>query len=204
MKINSSDLNLFEKLNNEVRKIAGISPRNVLRAVLSLLQRKESDVEGFCKLLLDARLALKKCLYCQGPTESSICNFCADVDRNFKEICVVATWLELLAIRDVAMDYQGQFFVLGGLLSPLDGVLVDDLAIPELLKCIEQKKVEKLIFAFSPTPEGEITVNYVKGVLQENKDLEFWKIASGVPVGSNLEFVDRSTMLQAFSEKRQF
>lgn len=199
---NNNDLEHFSNLLEEFRRLPGVSFKNANRLVFNLLSRDVAEVSRVSNLLLIAREKIKSCLVCCAMTEWDKCKYCIDERRNKEQICVVATQSELLAIREVATDYKGLFHVLGGLISPLEGISTDDLSIKELLFRLNDGMVKEIIFAFSPTPEGEVTISYIQSLVLKIKGLVLFKIASGVAVGANLEFADRSTLLQAFAEKR--
>jgi len=198
----SKDLQNFYALLEEMRRWPAVSNKNASRLCLNLLNKSETEVDRFCNLVLKARELIKKCNDCCSMTEWNICQICSDEKRDHSVICVVATQSELFAIRDVATEYNGLFHVLGGLISPLEGITPADLNIETLLARLKKNDIKEVIFAFSPTPEGEVTISYIQKLMGHLEGVELFKIASGISVGANLEFTDRSTLLQAFTEKR--
>lgn len=197
------DLENFRMLLDEFRRWPGLASRNSNRVAFGLLLKPEAEVARFCSILQNARRLTKTCQVCFSMTEWDICSICKDSKRDQSQVCVVATHAELFAIQQAATDYKGSFHVLGGLVSPLEGVGAEDLSIDLLLKRVDTGDIREIVFALSPTPEGEVTITYIQMLLGERERLSIFKIASGIPVGTNLEFADRSTLLQAFAEKRE-
>jgi len=196
------DLEALSALIEELRRIPGIPFRNITRIAISLLRRQTAEIDRLCQLLSVAHQKTKPCKICFMLTEQETCYFCQDPTRNKSQICVVASWLEFFIIKEAVSDYRGVFHVLGGVISPLGGVGPADLSINLLLNRIANDGASELLFALSPTPEGEATASYIQSLLPKDAKISIFKIASGVPVGSNLEYADRSTLAQAFTEKK--
>ncbi len=196
------DLRLFSHFLAELRRWPGLSTRNIYRLALSFVQRPVDDVSKFCESLLAMRNCTKLCKVCFSLTEFDLCIICADENRDKTKICVVSTWAELFVIKSALSDFKGLFHVLGGLLSPLEGVSVADLYLDQLVSRLNDPITKEVVFAFSPVPEGEVTMSLILSRLCERVDLKVFKIARGIPVGASLEFTDRSTLTQAFVEKQ--
>ncbi len=196
------DLQYFSKMLGELRKLPYLSSKNLYKVGVSILEMDYSAVEKLASVLTLAKQYSKKCLQCHAYSELDLCLICTNEKLSEKKICVVANWLEMLTVS-TAVDFDGKFHVLGGLLSPLDGIGPNQLNIATLKERVKLKDVEEILFAFSPTPEAEVTISLIISTLKEFcEKIRFFRISSGVPVGASIEFSDRSTLTQAFAEKR--
>ncbi|HBS47958.1 TPA: recombination protein RecR [Candidatus Dependentiae bacterium] len=193
----------LERLVRSLQNIPYLASKNVYRVAMHLMESNEKDLERFCNLILDAKHKVKKCQNCFNWCEDgNLCLICAATKRDKDMICVVESWHELAAIEK-AGGYNGVYHVLGGVLSPLEGIGPSDLTIDFLVKRILQSNITELILATNPTPEGEATANYIASKLQVS-NLKISRLASGVPIGSNLENMDRVTIYKALSCRRPF
>lgn len=201
------ELLAFNRLIDELKKWPGINFKNVQKIALSIVRKKPEEVARLCDSIVTASQKTILCKKCFALTETEVCAHCVSEKYSPGSICVVSSWLEHLAIKDAFTDYKGQFHVLGGVLSPLEGVSVSDLFIDALVNRLLEGKTSEVIFALSPTPEGEVTVSCIVSWFNERNaeglKINFFKIASGIPIGSVLENADRSTLSQALAEKKQ-
>ncbi len=162
----------------------------------------QQSMDKFCQALQNAKQNLDKCLTCWTWKEKTqSCFFCSSPKRNSKLICVVHTWRDLIAIERTS-GYTGVYHVLGGTISPLDGIRADDLTINHLVKRVEGG-CEEIVLALSQTPEGEATAAYLVSRLK-NKDIKISCIASGLPVGSGLDSMDKLTISKALIDRRPY
>jgi len=166
--------------------------------------RRYSTQSTFLKIhSREARRCLSRCKRCFNWKEAGdLCGICLQNKRNVQLLCVVETWHDLLAIER-AGGYTGLYHVLGGALSPLDGIGPEDLTISALLKRLEDESVSEIIFATNPTPEGEATASFILSKLKRT-DIKASKLASGVPTGSSLDTMDRVTIYKALLGRRPF
>lgn len=201
MKLNL-DLKTFSDVVLELRRWPGVSYRNLYRLALSFVRRSEEDVLRLCSLIKALKQQTRFCKTCFGLTELEECLTCSDPGRDKSKICVVASWVELFAIQSASAEFNGVFHVLGGLLSPLDGITPADLSIDLLLSRLQSSVIKELTFALSPTPEGEVTISFILSKIEDRSGFKVFKIARGVPVGAVLEYTDRTTLSQAFMEKQ--
>ncbi len=194
----------FQKLVRQLQKVPYLASKNIYRVVVHFLTRDAKDIEQLCNAILEAKKNVKNCSICLNWTESNdLCPICLSDKRDKSIICVVETWHDLFAIEKTG-SYQGIYHVLGGALCPLEGIGPDDLFIQQLLKRID-KSVKEVVFATNPTPEGEATASFVSLKLAEkNIEIAISKLASGVPTGSSLEYMDRVTIHKAMSGRRPF
>ena len=189
-------------LVRHLQRVPYLASKNIYRVADYFLKSEQQSLEQFCQVLLAAKKQIKACTVCYNWAErGDLCAVCASSRRETKLICVVETWLDLIAIEK-AGGYNGLYHVLGGALCPLDGIGPAQLTIVQLLERLENHQGE-LIFATNPTPEGEATASYISSKLK-NSDLSISRLASGVPTGSSLEQMDRITIHKALSGRRPF
>ncbi len=145
---------------------------------------------------------VKRCKQCRNVTEEDLCSICKDNSRNKGQLCVVETIESLNAIENSG-EYNGLYFVLWDLLSPIQGITSEHIGIEQLVKMIENNPVKEVILVISPNTDGDLTAQYIKETLK-NKPLKITRIAYGVPVGMNIGFIDRETLIRAFNGRREF
>lgn len=187
---------LIEKLTC----LPGVGRKSAQRMSLYLLERNREGGMALAKALEHAITAVQNCTQCQNLTEADLCRICADERRDNKQLCIVETPSDVLAVEQSA-SYQGRYFVLMGHLSPLDGIGPNDLGIPRLLE-IAQHGVEEVILATNPTIEGEATANYLLDKLKP-MGIKVSRIAHGVPMGGELEYIDGGTLAHALNSRQQ-
>ncbi|MFW6325473.1 MAG: recombination mediator RecR, partial [Desulfovermiculus sp.] len=177
-------------------------PKSALRIGLTLLNWPEEKARGLGQAIYELRSNLCLCSRCRSLTESDPCPVCSDPSRDEHVLCVVADWDSLLAI-DEAGFYRGKFFVLGGLLSPLDGIHSDQLAFDLLRKRLSQGEVREVVLALGTTREGEATESYVNNLVRrEFQTIRISRLAQGIPVGSDLKYMDRETLKQSMTYRQ--
>ncbi len=193
----------LQKLIRSLQKVPYLASKNVYRVAMHFLKSDAQNIEQLCNTILEARSKISLCPICCNWTEQqTACSICSAKNRNKSVICVVETWHELWALEKVG-EYAGMYHVLGGVLCPMEGIGPDDLSIKQLVKRID-KEVKELIFATNPTPEGQATASYIASKIDPSLSINISKLASGVPIGSSLEFMDRVTISQALSGRRPF
>jgi recombination protein RecR len=192
----------LQKLVRQLQRLPYLASKNVYKVASYLLISDEKVVDQLCKTILEAREAIAMCTSCCNWTErEELCAICRSDRRDKTTVCVVETWHELLAIENVG-EYKGIYHVLGGVLCPLEGVGPDKLTIQQLLKRLDGS-VKELIFATNPTPEGEATASYIWSKIND-KTIVCSRLASGVPTGASLEYMDRVTIGKAMQGRRPF
>lgn len=191
-----------KKLMRQLQHVPFLASKNLYRVTSYFLQLDQDRLEQFCHVLQEAKSRVVECSTCfVWQEKNDPCVFCSDVTRDSSIICVVESWHELLVIERTE-SFRGLYHVLGGVISPLDGIGPKDLKIEELIHRIDDSVVE-IIFAMNQTPEGETTSALIARKLQ-NKNVKISCLAKGVPIGSNLEFVDRLTIGKALADRKQF
>lgn len=190
---------LLDELIEGLRCLPGVGPKSAQRMALHLLQRDRVGAKRLGNLLNEAMDTVQPCEQCRVFTESPLCRWCSDPARNSSLVCVVESPADVLAI-DKAADFRGRFFLLLGHLSPLDGVGPNDLGMDLLEQQLASGSIEELTLAINPTLEGQVTARYIID-LANKYETPVLQIARGVPLGSELEFADSTTLSVAFAER---
>lgn len=198
----SKPLPSLHKLVSQLQRVPYLASKNMYRVAAHFLQESEDSVERFCATLLEARKNIRPCVRCYNWTEEhELCAICVNPHRNQNIICVVETWHDLIAIER-AQEFKGVYHVLGGALCPLNGIGPDELHITALFQRITPETTE-IIFGTNPTPEGEATASFIASKIARSH-VAISKLASGVPIGSSLEYMDRVTIHKALLGRRPF
>ena len=182
-------------------KLPGIGPRSAERLALHLVQSDSAAVKGLADAILNAREKIKFCEICGSLTEQSPCSICTDTRRDASLVCVVERAVDILSIEK-AGSFRGKFHVLGGKISPLDGVEPEDLRIAGLEKRLQSEPIREVIIALSTDVEGDATSNYLAKRLAR-PNLKISRIAYGLPAGSGLEYADELTLSRALEGRRE-
>ena len=168
---------------------------------LHLLQRDREGAKRLAETLLEAIRRIGHCKRCRTLTENRLCSICSDASRDASVLCIVENPSDVIAV-DQATVFRGVFFVLHGHLSPLDGIGPDELGMPQLQTMLESGSLNELILATNTTVEGEATALYI-GEMAQSCGVRVTRIAHGVPLGGELEYVDSGTLLHAFSGRKE-
>lgn len=182
------------------QKFPGIGPKSAQRMAFHLLKMPLSEVENFSQILVNAKKNIHYCNICFNMSATNPCEICSDTRRDKSVICVVAETKDLIAIEKTR-EYKGLYHVLQGVLSPLDGIGVEDIRIKELVTRVAEAQVEEVILALSPSVEGEATSLYLTKLLNPF-NIKISRIAYGLPVGSDLEYADEITLAKAIEGRR--
>ena len=189
-----------EQLIIELSKLPGIGRRSAQRIAFFMLRRPREDAAALAQAIIDVKDKIRFCRQCFNFTEDELCVFCRDARRDASVICVVEEPSDIIAIEKGG-DYRGLYHVLGGALSPLDGVDPEHLRIKELTQRIEAGGVEEVIFATNPNTTGESTAMYIAEELRGR--VKVTRLASGLPVGADLEYADEATVSRALLGRRE-
>ncbi len=181
------------------KKFPGIGEKTAERLALSCLELDDETIETFTASLKNSKTKIKKCQKCGNLSEDDLCDICKDESRNKEILCVVEESKNIILFEKVG-TFNGIYHVLGGLISPLDGVNPEDINISSLIKRIEEEKIKEVILAVKPTVEGETTALYIRKLL-EGKDVIISKIAHGIPMGADMDYIDSLTLEIALSER---
>jgi len=188
------------RLVAQFQKLPGIGNKTAQRLAFFILKMPESEVRNFASALVEARSKLLTCSQCGNMTDSDPCHICADSRRDTKYICVVQEPRDILALERTN-EYKGQYHVLNGALSPLDGVGPDDLNLRPLLARIKSNKPQEVIIATNPNVQGEATALYLAQILKPLA-VNVTRIAHGLPVGGDLEYADEMTLARALEGRK--
>lgn len=191
---------LIDELMASLRCLPGVGPKSAQRMALHLLERDRAGAERLSQSLHKAVEGVGRCQRCRTLTEQALCGICVNNRRDNTMLCVVETPGDVLAIEQ-AGTYQGKYFVLLGHLSPIDGIGPEDIGVDQLITLLQQEPITEVILATNPTVEGEATAYYISE-RAKNLNVTVSRIAHGVPLGGELEFIDGGTLAHAFSSRR--
>ena len=187
---------LIEDAVSEISRLPGIGKKTALRLALHLLKRDEQQTRGLSEALLKMRTQTCYCEKCHNISDDVLCNICKNPKRDFSIICVVVDTRDVLAI-EATSQFKGLYHVLGGIISPLEGIGPSDLNIDSLLRRIENapadERIQEIILALSPTMEGDTTAFYLQKKLKPS-EVKVSTIARGIPIGGDLEYADEITL----------
>lgn len=185
---------LLENAVNEFARLPGIGKKTALRLVLHLLKQNTAEVSHFSEVIAKMRSEIKFCQRCFNVSDADICSICSNSMRKQDVICVVESIRDVIAIEST-QQYSGTYHVLGGVISPLDGVGPDQLNIESLISRVQKEKTEELIFALNPTIQGDTTIYYIQKKLSSAKlPVRITTIARGIAFGGELEYADEMTL----------
>lgn len=190
---------LLENAVNEFARLPGIGKKTALRLVLHLIKQSEEDVARFSEAIASMRREIKFCKRCHNIADSELCNICSNRMRKQELICVVENIRDVIAIEST-QQFNGIYHVLGGIISPLDGVGPDQLNIQTLLERIKVEKSEELIFALNPNIQGDTTIYYI-GRKLNGLPVKITTIARGIAFGGELEYADELTLAKSISNR---
>lgn len=182
----------IENAVNALSGFPGVGGRSALRMVMHLLKRPEAEAENLSKVILKLKTELTQCAICCNISDTQVCNICSGVNRNRQLICVVEDMMDVMAIENTA-QYNGLYHVLGGLISPIDGVSPDELNFEQLLSRMQNEPPEEVIIALNANIEGDTTAFYLARKLQPY-NVKVSTISKGISVGSELEYTDEITL----------
>ena len=190
---------LLEKAVTEFSKLPGIGKKTALRLVLHLLKQDMNEVQYFGETIAKMRRDIKFCQRCHNISDGDICSICANSMRNQHIICVVENIRDVIAIEST-QQFNGIYHVLGGIISPLDGVGPDQLQIESLIHRIQQEETEELIFALNPNIQGDTTIYYIQKKMTR-ASCKVTTIARGIAFGGELEYADEMTLARSLTNR---
>lgn len=190
---------LLENAVNEFSKLPGIGKKTALRLVLHLLKKDLEEVKMFSDVVFQLRQEIHFCTRCHNISDKPLCNICSNKSRQQQIICVVENIRDVIAIEST-QQYNGVYHVLGGVISPLDGVGPDQLEIDSLVKRVYDEKTEELVFALSPNIQGDTTIYYIGKKLKDST-VKITTIARGIAFGGELEYADEMTLARSISNR---
>lgn len=191
----------IEALKQALRRLPGVGPKSAQRMVLHLLERDREGAQGILEALGRALERVSHCQRCNNLSEEQLCAICGSARRDASQLCVVESPADLMSLEQAGV-YHGLYFVLMGHLSPLDGVGPEELGMHRLELLLDEGSIKEVILATNLTVEGEATAHYV-AELARARNVRTTRIAYGVPVGGELEYVDQGTLARAFTGRRE-
>jgi recombination protein RecR len=191
---------IVQELIDELGRLPGVGPKSAQRIAFHILQTESFDVKRLAQILMDVRDKVHFCSICGNVAEQDTCSICRDPRRSPATICVVEEAKDVVAIERTR-EFRGLYHVLGGAISPIDGIGPDDLRIASLVKRLADSTVTEVIIATDPNLEGEATATYLTRLLVQ-PNLRVSRLASGLPVGGDLEYADEVTLGRAFEGRR--
>ena len=190
----------IQNLINQLNKLPDIGPRAATRLVFYLINKNQEELNNLSSLIKDLKSKIKLCPKWFNLTTDEFCSICSDQNRNKDTICVVETILNIPPIEKTK-QYNGFYHVLGGLISPGNNTGPDNLKIQELINRVKNNQIKEIIFALSPTTEGDTTTLYIQKQL-EPFQIKTSRLARGLQIGSDLEYIDENTLTGAFRDRR--
>ncbi|MBP9477003.1 MAG: recombination protein RecR [Sebaldella sp.] len=190
----------LDNVINEFSKLPGIGRKSAARIAFHVLEMENEEIERFTEILKEAKLKIKKCSVCGNLTEDNTCEICTDEERVKDIICIVKDPRDIMAFEK-SKTFNGLYHVLGGIIDPLNGVTVDDLDINKLEKRLTSD-IKEVILALDPSLEGETTSLYLSRIIKD-KNIKVSRIASGIPMGGNIEFSDIATLSRSLEGRKE-
>lgn len=188
---------LLEKLIEALRCLPGVGPKTAQRMAFQLLERGRDNGINLARILTDAMQMINHCQSCRTFSETELCKLCASTHRDHTLLCIVESPIDMVAVEQMG-TYRGLYFVLMGHLSPLDGIGPEDIGIKQLSSTLTSGKIKEVILATNPTVEGEATAHYISELVKQHT-IKVTRIAHGVPLGGELEYIDSGTLAHAFA-----
>ena len=193
--------NSLKNLIENLKSLPGIGGKTAERLAFSMLSFDNNHLTNFSNAIIDVRDKITNCKLCGNIAESDLCSICSNNQRDFSTIFVVEKPKDIILFEKLGV-YKGIYHVLQGLISPLDGIGPNDIALTELLNRIGNEDIKEVILALKPSIEGETTMQYIKKLL-EDKNVKVSKIATGVPIGTDMEYIDSLTLELAIDERKK-
>jgi len=193
---------IIQDLIDELGRLPGVGPKSAQRIAFHIIQSDRIDVSRLAEILKTVKERVKFCTTCGNISEEELCRICKDPRRDNSSICVVEESKDVLAIEKTR-EFKGKYHVLGGAISPIDGIGPENLRIKELMTRLAQTQINEVIIATDPNLEGEATATYLTRLIKPH-GVKVSRLASGLPVGGDLEYADEITLGRAFEGRRSY
>ncbi len=190
-----------QDLIDELGRLPGVGPKSAQRIAFHILQVDQADAARLADAITRVKATIRFCARCFNISEQELCRICRDPRRDPSQLCVVEEPRDLIAIERTR-EYRGAYHVLGGAISPIDGVGPDDLHVQELIRRLDEQGEVEVILAMNPNIEGEATASYLSRLLGPLEGVSVTRLASGLPVGGDLDYADEVTLARSFSGRR--
>jgi recombination protein RecR len=196
---------ILEQAIEQLAKLPGTGRKSARRIALYLLKQNEDDVMKLAKALISLKKSITRCSTCGVISDGDPCSICENVKRHTGQICVVEESQDVFLIEKTN-EFRGRYHVLGGVISPLDNIGPDDVRINQLMQRVndDDEQLEEVILALNPDSEGEATSYYINKLLKPYEEIKVTRIAYGIPMGTELEFIDEATLGRAFASRNTF
>jgi recombination protein RecR len=188
---------LLEQLIEALRYLPGVGPKTAQRMAFQLLERGRENGKRLANILQEAMEQIRHCENCRTFSETSLCKLCASPNRDHALLCIIESPIDMVAVEQMG-SYRGRYFILMGHLSPLDGIGPDEIGIQQLSTQLQGGTIKEVILATNPTVEGEATAHYISELVKQY-GIKASRIAHGVPLGGELEYIDSGTLAHAFA-----
>jgi len=182
--------------------LPGIGEKTAERLAFSMMNFDKEKLTFFANSLIDVRDNIRRCSICNNITDREICSICSNTDRRSDIVFVVEKPKDIILFEKINV-YKGVYHVLDGLISPLDGINPEDINLKKLIERIDEGEIKEVILALKPSIEGETTMQYIRRILS-NKDIKITKIATGIPIGTDMEYIDAMTLEMSLEERKEF
>lgn len=192
--------NSLKNLIDNLKMLPGIGGKTAERLAFAMIDFDKNNLTSFSDAILEVRDKISYCKKCGNISDGEVCLICSNSDRDFSTIFVIEKPKDIILFEKLGV-YQGVYHVLDGLISPLDGIGPDEIKIAELLYRVETENIKEIILALKPSIEGETTMQYIRKILSD-KDIKISKIATGVPIGTDMEYIDSLTLELAIDERK--
>ena len=199
----NSSSRLLDKAIDQFASLPGVGRKTALKFVLHLLKKNTEEVTAFVQSIDELKKNIRECKQCHNIADGELCEICSDERRDKSLLCVVENIKDILSI-EATSQYNGLYHVLGGIISPMDGVGPADLNIPTLIERVEKEPVREIIFALSATIEGDTTGYYIFKKLKNKESLMISTIAKGISIGNDLEYTDELTLGRSIVNRVKF
>lgn len=190
---------LLKDLAQNLKQFPGVGEKTAQRLAMFLISQDKERSRRLAQSIIDAVDQYKNCSLCNMLSETDPCSFCSDTERDTKNLCVVENTADVYLIQNTH-EFKGLYFVLGHLLSPLDGIGPTEINFPKLLNRIKQIQPEEVILALNPSPEGETTINYIASQLS-SMNISITRLSTGLPFGGDIEYTSSMTLSHAFKRR---
>ena len=191
----------LKKLIESFKMLPGIGEKTAERLAFYVINMDEENTTFFAESIKEAKEKIRKCSICNGITDKETCDICENPLRNKKILCVIEDPKSIFLFEKIGV-FNGLYHVIDGLISPLDGIDPDDIGLEKLVNRIHNEKFEEVIIAVKPSIEGETTALYIKKIL-DGMNVKVTRIASGIPIGTEIEFIDSMTLERALNDRKE-
>jgi len=198
--MDSFGIDSLDRLLNNLMKLPGIGRKTAQRLAVFILKSSSEYTSQLSDAINEVKQQICFCSQCFNIAEDELCRICSDTKRDQNRLCVVEDIVDIMAVES-SHEYNGLYHVTGGVISPLQGIMPDDLHIRELVERVENNGIKEILLALNPSTEGDATMIYIAKILKD-KDIRITRIASGVPIGSHLEFLDSATIGRAITARQ--